>query len=266
MKVSIVSLKKYLPTSLVYKIRPLKRFVFSKIFGYNFQADGLSTTGHNTDFLDTPRFKSAWEAAERANQAGWNDKVPDIRWRAHIACWAAEHAVKLKGDFVECGVHTGILSHAVCDYVDFAQHNASFWLFDTFEGIPEQQLAASEQANAEYFNENYYFDCFDIVQKSFAKYPNVHLVKGLIPASLEQAEINAVSYLSIDLNNAYAEVAALEYFWDKMSPSGMIILDDYGFSAHLEQKTAIDAFLASKGYNAVTLPTGQGLVIIHPES
>jgi len=38
-----------------------------------------------------------------------------IEWRI-VTCYHAKH---LSGDFVECGSNTGIMSIAICDYIDF---------------------------------------------------------------------------------------------------------------------------------------------------
>lgn len=68
-----------------------------------------------------------------------------IEWRVHVLLWAASQALLVEGDFVECGVNTGIYSLAICDYLDFNATGRSFWLFDTFCGIPEEQLAQRER-------------------------------------------------------------------------------------------------------------------------
>ena len=99
------------------------------------------------------------------------------------------------------------------------------------------------------------------MKESFSEYSNVELVKGLIPDSFTGVAIDEVAFVSMDLNNANAEVAALEFLWDKMVPGGMIVFDDYGFMFHVGQKVAIDKFFAPYGIAVATLPTGQGLVV-----
>lgn len=256
-----MNIRKMLPRNIAVKLIPLKRFIFKNLFGYDYQADGLMATGHNMDFMQEPRFKEAWNFACSKNEKGWNGSVPDIRWRAHIAVWAAKHCSTLNGDFVECGVHTGILSHTICKYLNFGQLPHKFWLFDTFEGIPIDQLDDNEKVRGKYYNDSIYYDCYNDVKESFSEYSNVELVKGLIPDSFTGVAIDEVAFVSMDLNNANAEVAALEFLWDKMVPGGMIVFDDYGFMFHVGQKVAIDKFFAPYGIAVATLPTGQGLVV-----
>ena len=229
-----------------------------------YAADGLRTNNKNLEALLDPQFLGAWNKAIEANKKGWPDGVPDIRWRAHIAIWAARNGIGLEGDFVECGVHTGILSLTICHYLDFGRLSKNFYLFDTYDGIPIENLSGDELNLAKTHNENLYFDCYDITKDNFKTFPNAQLVKGIIPQSLVTVDIDKVSYLSIDLNNSVAEIAALKHFWPKLSPSAVILLDDYAWQRHETQKTAIDQFAASVDVAVASLPTGQGLIIKPP--
>ena len=62
------------------------------------------------------------------------------------SCCAAAQGTSLPRDFVECGVYTGILSLAVCDYVDFNHTGTAFHLIDTFCGIPKDQAGDKIEA------------------------------------------------------------------------------------------------------------------------
>jgi hypothetical protein len=105
-----------------------------------YDQDGLFSL-HNHDFMKDASFCKAYERGCRAaSDYQWH-------WRVHIGLWAAATASKLTGDFVECGVNTGIMSGAVCKYLDFNETGRSFWLFDTFDGIPIEQISPAEQAS-----------------------------------------------------------------------------------------------------------------------
>lgn len=82
-----------------------------------YRADGLAVSNKNTAFLQDPAFDAAWRIAIAGNKEAWKGHVPDVRWRAHMACWAAITAQKLDGDFVKCGVFTGLLSMTVLKYL-----------------------------------------------------------------------------------------------------------------------------------------------------
>jgi predicted O-methyltransferase YrrM len=70
-----------------------------------------------------------------------------------------------------------------------------------------------------------------------------------------------VAYLSLDMNIAAPERAALEHFWPKLVRGGVIVLDDYGWAAYSEQKASMDEFAAAHGIQVCCLPTGQGLIV-----
>ncbi len=87
------------------------------------------------------------------------------------------------------------------------------------------------------------------------------IVKGDIPESLSEIKSEKISLLSIDLNCAAPEIAAAEFFWDKLVSGAAIVLDDYGWAKHIVQKHAFDAFAERKKVAILSLPTGQGLII-----
>lgn len=231
-----------------------------------YKADFMSIYFKNMDWIKDPRFVRAYaKGMDSGHKMGRPKGSADdihIEWRVHMILWAAQHAVQLEGDFVECGVNTGILSLAVCDYLNFEKlADRKFWLFDTFRGIPEDQMSASEKPHGIGANETSYEECYELVVRNFAPYPNANLVRGKVPESLANVDIQRVAYLSIDMNIAKPEVAAMEFFWDKLVKGAPVVFDDYGWAHCGEQHDALNAFARSRGVKIATLPTGQGLLI-----
>jgi hypothetical protein len=180
-----------------------------------------------------------------------------------VTQWAAFQATKLAGDFVECGVHRAFLSTSAIVYVEFEKLiDRNFYLFDTYCGLVDKQVTKADKAA----HRNYYYDTYDFVKESFRNYKNVIIVKGVIPDILTTINIHQVAYLSIDMNCAQPERAALEHFWPILTPGGLIILDDYGFAGHESQKQAADEFASNVGVRILSLPTGQGLIIKPPSA
>jgi O-methyltransferase len=89
----------------------------------------------------------------------------------------------------------------------------------------------------------------------------VEIICGSVPDTLSSVKIGKVCYLSIDMNNAAPEIAAANFFWDRLSPGAPILLDDYGFVRYETQKKAFDSFAAERDVKILALPTGQGLMI-----
>jgi O-methyltransferase len=240
------------------------RSVFRPIMSADYKSDGLAVKYRNLSFMSDPAFVSAWNDAVRLNQEGWAKNkrgVPDVRWRAHICCWAAQSVLDLDGDFVECGVHTGLMSLTVAKYLNFQSSHKKFWLFDTFSGIPIERLDGKEREMAEGFNTRTYFDVLEIAKRNFSQFHNAHIVQGVLPQSLATVEIDKICYLSVDLNNTIAEKETIEALWPRVVRGGMIVLDDYGFKGHEAQHEMWNDFARRNGRMIATLPTGQGLLI-----
>lgn len=226
---------------------------------------GLHVWHHTIDFVEDATFMDAYrfgmngavEFLERAGAAGVRHE-----WPVLVSCWAAWHGKHLPGDFVECGTNTGIMSMAVCRYIDFNSLDKDFYLFDTYCGIPDDQMSDTENSlGRKSLSQKVYRECYEETKSNFAPYPRAHLVRGRVPETLPTVEISRVCYLSIDMNIVYPEIAALEYFWDKLSPGAPVILDDYGKAKFVEQKRAMDAFSSSRGVKILHIPTGQGLLL-----
>ncbi len=247
---------------LLRRVMPasLKRWVKNQVLHdqaaptWTYAEDGLCTM-HLADFLNDPQFQKAYTAGKATG--AWPDG--DLRWRVYVALWAARQTWNLNGDFVECGVHLGGLATAILTDLNWRQSpDRHFYLLDTFQGFPADQRPLA----AEVHRDDYLEDVWPKVQAHFQQFPSVKLIRGAIPQTLSQVTTNQVAYLSIDMNCAEPEVAALEYFWPRMVPGGIVLLDDYAFAeAYRRQKEAIDRWAAPLSLSILSLPTGQGLLI-----
>ena len=136
------------------------------------------------------------------------------------------------------------------DYLGGKQFPKPFWAYDVFE---------HEASMANHRMPEHRSDLFERVRDKFADYPQVHLVKGRIPESFAGNSPNRIAYLHIDLNQAPAEVAALDSLFDRMVPGGILILDDYEWSMiYRSQKLAEDEWFDRRGYRVMSLPTEIG--------
>lgn len=219
-----------------------------------FQADGVITS-NNCDFIQDARFKKAYQVAEATNPwPGFN-----LPWRVYVVCSLADMVKHLPGDFVECGVNTGAYSRAVIDYIDFNSLKKTFYLLDTYQGLVREQITADEldAGVGDYLQT--YKDVYQEVVKTFSPF-NAKVIRGAVPGTLSQCETSSICYLSIDMNVVEPEIAAAEFFWHKLVPGGVMILDDYGFPSHQAQKKAFDSFAAQKGVAILYIPTGQAII------
>ncbi len=209
--------------------------------------DGLWTL-HGHTFIEDERFAKSYR---RAVQAGGFDY--GIRWRVHTILWAAERAAVLDGAFVECGTGRGFMASAICDYLGWTDR--PFYLYDTFAPtMPDEHgTQAADGTIGPTYTEGP-----EPVAENFAEWPGVQLVIGEIPATLLDTP---VAFLHVDLNNAPAEEAVIRHFWPKLTPGAPVIFDDYGFKGYEAQREAANRLGHELGFNVLTLPTGQGLVL-----
>lgn len=227
-------------------------------------ANDALITFNSHAFLDDPAFQRAYQRGARAlNAVDWYQ----WQWRVHVGLWAASSASLLDGDFVECGVSYGFLSSAVMEYLDWDRLGKTFYLLDTFTGIDprfvtehEREAGALEKSRLNVRN-GMYASGVDSVRANFAQWHNQRIIVGAVPETLDQVDASAVAYLHIDMNCAPPEVAALRYFWPRLTPGAFVLLDDYANRGRDEQRVAMDKVASELGVQICALPTGQGLLI-----
>jgi hypothetical protein len=213
--------------------------------GYHF-ADNLFTWARNNSMLEDDAFVTAWASNAKSDA----DKA--IIWRRYVLACAAYHCVQLPGDFVECGAYTGVGVKTVMDYLGGPAFPKTFWLYDLFEHDSRMlHHPMAEHGPGLFAN----------VREKFAGYLQARIFKGNIPEVLRENGSASIAYLHIDLNEAPAEIAALDELFGKVVPGGLIILDDYEWSGpYRPQKIAEDEWFEARKYRVMPLPTGQGLV------
>ena len=217
-----------------------------------FISDGLATWKKTLPFLEYPRFVDL--VAHHASLL----PIPNWHWNLQTVVWAIEQTRNLEGDFVELGVFRGHTTLFCAELVGFRDWPKTWWLYDTFEGIPADQLDAgwAEKNAAAYGPEMF---SFEEVRDRLAHIPNIRVIKGRVPEVLDQQLPEAISFLHMDMNNATAEIAALEKVFDRIVPGGVIVFDDYMWAAARTQYLAEKAWFAERGLVVLPLPTGQGV-------
>jgi hypothetical protein len=241
----------------------LRRFEYEliNIRGRYFD-DGLYSV-HSDSFRSSASFQRAYARGVQAS-AGVD---PRFEWRVHIALWAASNAARLRGDFVECGVNAGFISSAIMQYLDWDRLGKRFYLVDTFAGPSPDQYSPGEiacgraEVAANALAAGAYVTDIEAVRRNFSSWRNVRIVQGTVPGILPDIDANAVALLHLDMNCAYPERAALEFFWERMQPGAMVLLDDYCYAGCEEQGRAIQGAAERFGVEVLSLPTGQGLIV-----
>lgn len=179
-----------------------------------YDQDGLKSI-HNCDFLKDPSFINAYERgiAATGQDYCWH-------WRVHIGLWAARSAIKLDGDFVECGVNAGFLSSSIMHDLEWDQNNKIFYLLDTFNGLDERYVSEAElkdgilDKNNERIKEGFYVTSSRLVKENFSKWKNVRIIEGSMPDTLSEIAIDKIAFAHIDLNCAHPRGGSIKLFME----------------------------------------------------
>lgn len=234
----------------------LKNFILGRLpvrlvrrSAIRYDEDGF-VTSNAAPFLEDPEFVKGYAAGQATGSWGKSE----IRWRAHAVAWAVRSVSNLGGDFAECGVNRGGLARMIVDVPELFERDRRFYLLDTFKGFDPR----FPPADSEHWR---YDDAYDAVQKTFAPFPAVQVIRGTVPDTLADIESDRFAFVHIDMNTPAPEIAAMEFFWPKLVTGGIVIYDDYCQPGHEAQLKAHDAFARSQGFSILALPTGQGLAI-----
>lgn len=250
-----------LPKALIKKLSAKLGFGVFRLRG-RYSQDGLFTT-HSDHFRTDPEFRAAYS---RGVHASWGVD-PRFEWRVHVALWAARTALRVPGDFVECGVNAGFISSAIMKKLRWNTVGRRFYLIDTFAGPVLEQFSRQEVEHGRVavvrkaLQAGAYVTDLDRIRANFAEWENAILVQGPVPDVLSQTGVQRVAFVHIDMNCALPERAAFDFFWERLSPGGVILFDDYVYYGHDEQRKTIDAAVKAKGAEILSLPTGQGLIV-----
>lgn len=220
---------------------------------FPFVGDGLATWMKTLPFEDDERFQViSMLHSHLLPLANW-------QWNLTTMLWAVQTTRGVPGDFVELGVFRGHTTLFCADYVEFGTWPKTWWLYDTFEGIPLDQ----QNPGWKDINEILYVDKFSYeeVAERFAGYANIKVIKGRVPEILQAGAPEQVALMHIDMNNAPAEIGALEHFFDRLSPGGIIVFDDYCWETARTQYDAEKAWFDARGLHVLPLPTGQGVFV-----
>ena len=211
-----------------------------------FAGDNLLTFGKSLGFLEDKPL------AEAFNTHATTYQEFGALWRLATLAWAARTALSVPGDFVECGCYKGISARIIADIVSFAELDRRYFLYDLFEhnaAMPHHHMPEHSESLVKE------------VRARFAGMENVIITQGRVPDSLSIAAPDTIAFMHLDLNNAAAEIGALEVLFDRISPGGMLVLDDFGWLFYRDQQRAEVEWMKARGHHILELPTGQGLVI-----
>jgi hypothetical protein len=178
------------------------------------------------------------------------------------------------GAIVECGVwRGGSMQAAALTLLEQGRRDRDLHLFDTFEGMPpptaedrrhDGASAAELLQGADDTEPVWARASLDDVRAGMAEtgYPEerIHYHVGLVEDTIPEQAPEQIAILRLDTDWYSSTKHELEHLFTRLSPGGVLILDDYG---HWDgARKATDEFLADLAEPLLLLPLSAGRIAV----
>jgi O-methyltransferase len=164
------------------------------------------------------------------------------------ALWEAARHIKrreIAGALVECGVWRG--GSAMLMGEVFHGSGRELWLYDTFSG-----MSAPSRDDLDFRGEPLDLDdervianaSLDEVRRNLAFYEPVVYVQGDVEETIPGCVPDRIALLRLDTDWEASTRHELEHLYDRLSPGGVLLVDDYGHWRGARR--AVDRFFAER--------------------
>lgn len=236
------ALKKLSRHAVIYLLMPL----FNQ-FGARYYLSHRPNFDRRLDRGAFTRLIRAWEHGSDSNNRGdWT------RLYFLISCAQEIEARGIEGAIVELGVYKGASARVLRELMP----DRDLYLFDTFKGFAPDDLPDDSMVGM-------FTGSLESV-RALVGDDKVHYCVGRFPETASMLpESTKIAILHLDMDLGAPTLAALEHFWDRVSPGGMVILHDYHDEVWPGIREAVDTFFADKPERPAPIPdkSGTGLII-----
>lgn len=222
-----------------------KFFLAEKISRMIYQRYKFSEFGrvflHDDDFI---RYYESFEGTENYHSLD----------RKYALDQLMKLAVSLEGDTAECGAYKGASSFLICRRI--AGQQKKHHVFDSFEG-----LSVPRPEDGSYWGKGNLATSEALIRENLKEFDFVVYHKGWIPEKFQEVSVMEFCFVHLDVDLFQPTLASLRFFYERLSPGGIIVCDDYGFITCPGARKAMDLFFSKKPEEVISLPTGQGFVM-----
>lgn len=171
---------------------------------------------------------------------------------------------QVDGPIAECGVCAGLSSIQLClSYRSFRPtwKGLNYHVFDSFQGLsqpqPEDFLEDNPPLVRANMTQGNYSVSLPFVQNVFARagFPRVTLHPGWIPDRFPEVADQQFAFVHVDVDLAGPSRDALEFFYPRLLPGGVIVTDDLDW---LGTRKVFEAYAARHGLELHQTNTNQG--------
>ena len=165
----------------------------------------------------------------------------------------------IEGAVAELGVYQGHFSKLLHDFFP----NRELLLFDTFEGFHENDVKIDQEVAYSQAQIGHLSDTnIDLVLSKLSRRYQVHVIKGYFPESAITIEDRKYALVSIDVDLYQPTYEGLNYFYERLSKGGYIIVHDYNFQLYKGVKQAVRNFCREIGIGYFPVSDYFGSVLI----
>ena len=169
----------------------------------------------------------------------------------------AKNISNMEGAVAECGCYVGVSAWFMASEIG----SSEFFLFDAFEGLPEPATHDMSPNGVHQWRAGDLASTEELLRRNLAEFENIHVLKGWIPDRFDEVGDRRFKLVHIDVDLYQPTLDSLEFFYDRMIPGGVIIMDDYGFENCPGAHQAAITFMKNRSENIIQLTTGQGVII-----
>lgn len=161
------------------------------------------------------------------------------------------------GCIAECGSYVGVSSWFIAN--EFP--DVDFYLFDSFEGLSKPVGFDGVGDGIQEWKRGDLKTSEEILRGNLVEFGKIHILKGWIPDRFPDVSHLNFRLVHIDVDLYQPTLDSLMFFYPRLNPGGMILMDDYGFENCPGAYKAAEDFMRDKPETIIHLPTGQGLII-----
>lgn len=245
------TLRRMLVAALVYRhfgsLRRVRerylQLMLNCLTGSIYQDPPLKTLGSET--FDATLREYGWDWPSMAHSMIGRRRMGNLKLLAERVLFDS-----VPGDFIETGVWRGgacIYLRAVLDA--YGVKSRRVWAADSFEGLPSPDDAYPADVGDLFHTYADLAVSLDVVKRNFERYglldDQVVFLKGWFRDTLPTAPTGPLAILRMDGDMYESTMDALTHLYDRVSPGGYVIVDDYRVVEGCRK--AVDEFRVERG-------------------
>lgn len=202
-------------------------------------------------YQDSPFLRLYNEAMVTANSQGRDSFEKQCRYYGLYQMVRHVLDRNLPGDFAECGCWRGHSSFMVSRLIAESGQSRQFHIFDSFEGglsdktAEDKGLLATVEPQAVAAQKQAFYSTEDEVSRALAPFHFVTLHTGWIPERFPDVAERPFALVNLDVDLYEPIRDSLLFFFPRLVPGGVIVVDDYGTTDWPGVAKAVERFLAT---------------------